>query len=581
MSGSDNYEYEKSNIPQDIDSYSPYVEKQQSNFVNDLNNSVYANSSLSLVQFDLGQIFNSSSVSDTADMYLVLPITVVAACRTNSAAITTASPGGSNLCSIKTNFIHLIHQADIQIGGKTIESAQPFLNIVKHFKMISELSVNDLATIGSTLGFSDRLDSTRSMRYAAANTATDGNSGNGLTNNRPFGVGEFQNVIVSSQNDNACNTAIQGKLNRYVDTSANTNNYTSLVSVTQLNNEFKPYYEFKSGYHCWYDYGVIRISDIFESMGNIGLIQRLDCNLRLWLNTGAVNVSVGGTINTLTQSYLLPQAQSTFTNTCPLMINYLPSAATPATGFVATLPTGTVGIVAGLFIAKPPTTSISGVNLGASNAAHPLGNCRIYYSQITLKPEKHIEYINNNRAKKVVYRSFITNVASNIAVNGTWSSIVSAGVTHPTSILLVPLIASNTTSGLMDFQYKSPFDSCPSTTSCLSISNLQVSVGGKNQLQSSLTYNYDNFISQVNNVEQLVSAQDYGLSNGLFSQQWWEMSKYYYVNCERSQSGDKLAPRNITVSFTNNSNVNMDVLIFVQYAQDVTIDVATGLVITN
>ena len=144
MPGSDNYEYEKSNIPQDIDAYSPYVEKQQSSFVNDLNNSVYANSSLSLVQFDLGQIFNSSSVSDPADMYLVVPICMVAACRTNSAVVTTASPGGSQLLSLKSNFIHLISQADIQVGGKTLESSQPHLNIVKHFKMISELSVNDL-----------------------------------------------------------------------------------------------------------------------------------------------------------------------------------------------------------------------------------------------------------------------------------------------------------------------------------------------------------------------------------------------------------------------------------------------------
>jgi hypothetical protein len=74
----------------------------------------------------------------------------------------------------------------------------------------------------------------------------------------------------------------------------------------------------------------------------------------------------------------------------------------------------------------------------------------------------------------------------------------------------------------MDYQWKSPFDSCPATTSPLSITNLQVSVGGKNQLQTALSYNYDAFISQVNNAEQLVSAQDYGLSNGLFSQQWWE-----------------------------------------------------------
>jgi hypothetical protein len=83
--------------------------------------------------------------------------------------------------------------------------------------------------MGATLGFSDRLDTTRSMRYVSANTATDGNSGNGLTNNRPFGAGEHQGVIVASQNDNACNTAIQGKLNRYVDTSANINNALALV----------------------------------------------------------------------------------------------------------------------------------------------------------------------------------------------------------------------------------------------------------------------------------------------------------------------------------------------------------------
>ena len=34
--------------------------------------------------------------------------------------------------------MHLIHQADLQINGKTIESTQPFINVVKHFQMLSE-----------------------------------------------------------------------------------------------------------------------------------------------------------------------------------------------------------------------------------------------------------------------------------------------------------------------------------------------------------------------------------------------------------------------------------------------------------
>ena len=239
------------------------------------------------------------------------------------------------------------------------------------------------------------------------------------------------------------------------------------------------------------------------------------------------------------------------------MVNYT----VDGSATTSTIPATTSVIVAGLFIVKLPTTTISGVNLASSNASHPLQNCRIYCSQITLKPEKHVEYINNNRLQKVVYCSFITTIAPNI-VNDTCSSIVSVGINHPTSVLLVPFIASNSTSLLMDYQWKSPCDTFPDTTSSLSITNLQVSVGVQNHLQTTLDYNHDNFISQVSNVEELVSAQDYGLSNGLFSQQWWEWSKYY-VNCERSQSGDKLVPCNINVSFTNNSTVAMDVLIFV------------------
>lgn len=573
MSSGDNYEYEKSNTPQNRDSYSPFVEKQNSSYVNDLNNSVYQNTSLSLVQFDLGAIFNSNTVCDSNSMYLVLPITMCAACSTGTALVTAGGAGLSSLCSMKTNYLQLIHSADIQLGNKTLESNQPYLNIVKHFKMISEMNLNDLATIGPTLGI-NKLDDVRSIRYVSSNAATTAASGNGVTNNRPYGGGDHQGVLTSAQNANACNTSILGKINRFVDTSSNVNNYTSLVTVSQLANEYRPYYEFKSGYHYWYDYAVIRLSDIFESMGNLGLIQRMDASLRIYVNTGTVNIAVGGTLNDkASQSYLLAAGQSTFTNTCPLMVNYLAEVV----GTV-TIPASTTNIVAGLYISKVPTTSFAGVNLASGTGAHPLLNCRIYYSQITLKPELLLEYVNNNKAKKVCYRTFITSFAPNIASGGTYSSIISAGITHPTSVLIIPFVASNTTSGLMNYAWTSPFDSAPASGHPISITNLQVNVGGKNQLATTLSYGYDTFLSQVNNAEQLVSASDYGLSNGLFSQQWWESSKYYYVDCERSFSVDKAIPKNINVSFTNNSNVALDVLIFVQYSDEFTVDVGTGAI---
>jgi hypothetical protein len=41
---------------------------------------------------------------------------------------------------------------------------------------------------------------------------------------------------------------------------------------------------------------------------------------------------------------------------------------------------------------------------------------------------------------------------------------------------------------------------------------------------------------------------------------------------------DKLNGRNINVSFTNNSNVPIEVMVFIFYSDEITIDVKTGLV---
>jgi len=131
--------------------------------------------------------------------------------------------------------------------------------------------------------------------------------------------------------------------------------------------------------------------------------------------------------------------------------------------------------------------------------------------------------------------------------------------------------------GLGDSQWKSPFDACPCTTSPVSLTNLQVSVGGQNVLQSTLQYGYEHFLEQVNLAEQLTSS-DFGISTGLINQNYWENSKWYYVNVERGNAADKLNGRNINVSFTNNSNVPIEVMVFMFYSDEIAFDVKTGLV---
>jgi hypothetical protein len=88
---------------------------------------------------------------------------------------------------------------------------------------------------------------------------------------------------------------------------------------------------------------------------------------------------------------------------------------------------------------------------------------------------------------------------------------------------------------------------------------------------------YESFLQQISLAEQLTSS-DFGVSIGLISQGYWESSKWYFVNVERGNIADKIQPRNIDVSFTNNSNVPIDVIIFTFYSDQLTIDVETGIV---
>ena len=491
--------------------------------------------------------------------------------------------GASNLCSIKTNFVNLIHQADLQVNGKTIESTQPFINVARHFQLLSEMSINDLATIGHSLGFAPTLDNTKSMKYNSTYASANTLSGNGLTNNRPFaGVADNQSAFSTSQNSAVGNACGQYKCGRYYDTTNSANGIVgaagggiSIVSPANLAAEFRPYYEVKdSKYMVWYDFAVIKLSHLFESLEKMGLVRRFDATLRLWINTGTVSVTVASP-ELANLNYSLTPNNNSFSSTCPLLVNYIPSEAGKG------VPALTAAIVAGLYIAKPPSTSYSGgVNLSSSNAAHPLGNCRLYYSQITLDPQKSITYTNMNLNKKVIYRTFVSNQYNNIAANSSFNQLINSGIVYPTGVLIVPFIGSQSSGaerGFGDSQWKSPFDTCPATTSPCSLTNLSVSVGGSNVLQSTLFYTYENFLEQVNLAEQLTSS-DFGVSTGLISQGYWEWSRWYFVNVERSQAADKLQPRNVNISFNNNSAVPIDCLVFIFYSDEFVINVETGII---
>ena len=602
----DAYEFKRSQHNQAIDSNFNTYSRKDTNYLPDINQGVYGNNGLTLVQFDLSSIYNSSRFTDPSDLVLVMPLTIVAAYSNFAIApgVPIAPPNGScNLISLKSGYVNLIHQADVVVNGKTLNQLQPYTGFLKNFEMMSQMSSDDLAVWGSTYGLGEKVDNPRSVILStpvlppAIEQPGLSLMGVGLCNNTPFGnvapsptvattASEYPTSISSLQNANTNNSAILSRLNTIVDTTQptagqkiygqSTINNPTIMDFSRLQQEFKPYYTVQGNYMVWYDYAIIRVGDLLESMKSIPLTRRFDAVIRLYVNTGAISVTVlPGTSNNL--QYFGPTlSKSTFTNTCPILINWLPSLqATPIIPAGAGA-AGATRITAGCFIGKPPSTSLDGVNLALAGVSNPLNSCRMYYSSIELADARQtLQYVESNRAKKVVYRNFVANFISAITGGSSYSALMQSGLTNPVAVVIQPWL-SNSQSTYLGLnappQWGSPYDA--GTGSPISLTNLQVTVGGVNQLNTTLQYTYENFLQNVSLVNQ-ISGSDFGVSVGLFDRKYWEMNRPYVV-LVRSKPADMESPRNINISFTNNSNCTIDLFVYCVYLDSCIIDVDNG-----
>ena len=586
MSGmhSDNYEFARSSAPQSVKDYSAFTDKQW-NSKQDSNGGVYQAQN-SMVEFDLSSIYQSDGYSDVSDFFIVVPLTMVAVCH-NSGTTVAAPTSGFSLCALKNNYQNLVHSMELVLNGKTIHDHQSFQNVYSNFKLLSSMSPSDLKSNNTNFGMASDLDSNKSVRFGKAaptvGVAGVGPGGYGIINNQPYSTSaSFQQTI--AQNSGKGNDALAQRINRIVDTTTNSsyNNLfgastTCLMTTDQLGKELKPYYTVTGNFMYWFDYGIINLKYMLDAIAKIGLVKRADMRLRMYINTGAVAVTVADP--NLTTSYYTAFT-STFSNTCPFTVNLISGLSTSG-GF----PAGTNTITAGLYIAKPPTSFNGG---GANTVAitqlsNAMTSCSLYYSTVKLDLQSESEYINANRAKKIVFEKIY--YANNVSISSgsQIDKTISNSIKNPIALVIVPFISKAASGGVLGAnalgfaQYESPWDTAPSTSAPLSITGISVSLGGKKVANDVLNYTYENFLEQVTLAE-TIGASDIGLNVGLVNQDWWESNRVYYIDLARSRDIDKDTPRELIIKGTNNSNVPIDCLFFCVYLEEFTIDVVTGVV---
>ena len=622
---SDNYEFAKSSYPQSVSDYTSYSDKQW-NYLSDINSQVYStNSGLTLVTWDLTSVYSAGGLCDVSDLYLAVPIVMASVVSTNAGVAVVAPTAGYSLCSLKSNYQNLIHQIEVVANGKVVNDMQPFANVIKNFQLLSQLSSTDLKSLCPSLNINECLDNERSAKWSpAVPTATVAQSGIGLCNNRPFsgvagsvllngtgtsgGAGTNTTIVnppiavmqVPSQNNNQLNNAIYNRVSRVADVSplgavANANGYygTSLtasgstpylLSSSQLAAEYKSYYTVVgNNAMVWYDTAIIPLKYICDCIDKMGLVKKMDIGLRVYFNTGTVQSTIINTNGASANQTSYGAYSTNFANTCPFTINYLTGTAANG-GF--TNATDAL-ITAGVFIQKVPQTFGSSISIGLGNTysiqSHPLPSCRCYYSMVKLDPQRMLTYIEENRSKQIVYENFLFNQYSAIGINATFSQLIQSGIKNPIGVAIIPFIAASQfnilgTGAPLGAQFASPYDTCPATYAPLSITNLQVTLGGVNVMNTSMFYTFENFLEQVLLAETLTST-DIGIATGLINQSWWEQNRVYWVDLSRGRQADKDTMRNLCISLNNNSGVIIDLMVFTIYLDKFVIDVETGIVV--
>ena len=222
------------------------------------------------------------------------------------------------------------------------------------------------------------------------------------------------------------------------------------------------------------------------------------------------------------------------------------------------------------------------VSIPITQISSPLTQCTLYHSVVKLDLQSESEYINANRAKKIVFEKILYNSSLTVGIGSGINKTITNSVKNPIALVIIPFVSKagtgNAITAALGFaQYESPWDTAPSTGAPLSITGLSVSLGGNKVNSEVLNYSYQNFLHQVALAETL-TASDIGLNVGLINQEYWESNRVYYMDLARSRDIDKEKNREIYVEGKNNSNVPIDAHFFVVYLEEFTIDVVTGIV---
>jgi hypothetical protein len=209
----------------------------------------------------------------------------------------------------------------------------------------------------------------------------------------------------------------------------------------------------------------------------------------------------------------------------------------------------------------------------------------LYVPTYTFNPIFEQAYL-SSPIKPIKYTDIYQYQVVNVGSGQPYNNLITNGLSNIKSVLILPFYSSagglTTTTGSFlsgTPQYQSPFDpaGCGPTSPFVTLTNFNVQVSGQNAIYNMEKYNFEHFNNQLYGQNAVNGGLTDGLTSGLIDRDSFDSSYcYYYVNIERMLPVEQSVPKSVQILGTNLSSRSLDLIVFVEYYNSISIDILTG-----
>jgi hypothetical protein len=364
----------------------------------------------------------------------------------------------------------------------------------------------------------------------------------------------------------------------------------------------------------------VYLKHIHSFFNMVPLLKGVFMKMTMNLNNSASTVWIGGNVdadavgvnNTSTVFSICQQTSSALGGVNPLMLaslnnnagaeNLAPSGINAAAdGTCAGARPYRLSISVGGSCLDAQTAVLAGYNNGA--VTNPCKSIYLYIPAYTFNPPFEQAYI-SSPVKQIKYTDIYQYQVNNVGAGSNFNNLLTNGIANIKSVLILPFYSSQndtavTSGGAGTLEavpqgitlgantgfiqgvpvWQSPFDpaGCGCTSPLCHFSNFNVQISGQNAIYNLQLRAFEQFNNQLYGQNAVNGGLTDGITSSLINRQNFDLEYcYYYVNVERMLPVEQAVPKSVQILGTSQSAKAVDLMCFVEYGNEVSIDVLTG-----